>query len=254
MRQFNGEIPFLELPTDYPRPKLKSFVGAFIHFSLSREVTENLKRISRESGSTLFITCLAVVNVFLYRYTGQTDIIVGTPVSGREHKDLENQIGFYINMLALRNKLTKTQSFREILQTVKYNTLEAFEHQVYPFDQLVQELNIKRDLSHNPLFDVVVTTVTEHYQPENSDDILESGLGTSKHDLRFRFIDQESQIAVHIQYNPELFKKERIMIIRERLIGLMTSIISNIDEKIDNLGFQTEFEKKQTKNKFKGGF
>jgi len=254
LSQFNGEIPFLELPTDYPRPKLKSFVGAFIHFSLSREVTENLKRISKESGSTLFITCLAVVNVFLYRYTGQTDIIVGTPVSGREHKDLENQIGFYINMLALRNKLEKTQSFREILQTVKYNTLEAFEHQVYPFDQLVQELNITRDLSHNPLFDVVVTTVTEHYQPENIDDILESGLGTSKHDLRFRFIDQENQIAVHIQYNPELFKKERIMIIRERLIGLMTSIISNIDEKIDNLGFQTEFEKKQSKNKFKGGF
>jgi len=254
LNQFKGKIPVLELPTDYPRPKLKSFAGKYVYFSLNKGIAGHLKRISLENGSTLFMTILAVVNVFLYKYTGQTDIIIGTPVAGREHKDLENQIGFYVNMLALRNKLKKEWTFGDVLQAVKHNTLQAFEHQVYPFDLLASELNVVRDISHNPLFDVVVTSVTGNTRRGDIDDFVESGLGTSKHDLRMRFIDHGNQITVHIQYNPDLFKEERISIVRERFISLITNIIPHIDLEIDNLEFQIEFEKKQPKKKFRGGF
>ncbi|HLP59141.1 MAG TPA: amino acid adenylation domain-containing protein, partial [Candidatus Deferrimicrobium sp.] len=248
LSRFAGNIPVLELPTDYPRTELRSFAGEFILFSLSADVTEQLKRICKEFGTTLFITLLSVVNVFLYRYTGQTDIIVGTPAAGREHKDLENQIGFYVNMLPLRNKLKKGQSFREVLQMVNRSTLEALEHQVYPFDRLVHELKTAKDMGRNPLVDVVVSFVNADDQTTNTkspdsngtnggDDLLESGAEASKHDLRLRFIERGDALTVHIRYNPRLFKKERILVIKERFVSLINDIISNVDKEIDNLNF-----------------
>jgi iturin family lipopeptide synthetase B len=262
--RFKGDIPVLDLPTDYPRPRLKSFAGEFIQFSLSSEVAEQFKHIGKESGTTLFITLLAVVKVFLYRYTGQTDIIIGTPFAGREHKDLMNQLGFYVNMLALRNQLKKGQGFRDVLKIVNDNTREALEHHVYPFDRLVHELKAVKDLSRNPLFDVVVAFDNADNQPGNTDNpntkkqnhdhyLLESGHQDSKHDLRLRFSERGLNIIVHIHYNPQLFKKERIMVIRERFISLITDIVSNGDKKIEDLSFTTRMEKKLPGKKFSGG-
>jgi non-ribosomal peptide synthetase component F len=175
-----------------------------------------------------------------------------------------NQIGFYVNMLALRNQLNKGQGFREVLKIVNQNTLEAFEHHVYPFDRLVHELKAVKDLSRNPLFDVVVSfgnapglpgnNKTPNTKKENHDhDLLESGHQDSKHDLRLRFVERGLKIIVHIRYNPQLFKKERIMVIRERFISLINDIISNVDKKIEDLSFTIEMEKKLPGNKFTGG-
>ncbi|MGE5343416.1 MAG: amino acid adenylation domain-containing protein [Candidatus Omnitrophota bacterium] len=265
LNRFNGDLPVLELPLDYPRSELRSFAGEFILFSLSKEMTGHLKRMCNELGTTLFIILLAMVKVFLYRYTGQTDIIVGTPVAGRDHKDLENQIGFYVNMLALRNQLTKGQSFRDVLEMVKRSTLEAFEHQVYPFDRLVHELKAVKDLSRHPLFDVVVILRNPMNAPEQvnlrtlpeanrDDEWVENGVEASKFDLGLGFTDQGDQIIAHFRYNAQLFKRERIMLIRERFIGLMTDIVSHLDKEIDDLMFTSEAEKGKPKNKFKGGF
>jgi spermidine synthase/acyl carrier protein len=269
LNQFKGEIPYLKLPLDYPRPRLKSFAGEYMDFSLNKEITEHLKRIGREEGTTLFMIFLTLVNVLLYRYTRQTDIILGVTAAGREHEDLKNQIGFYVNMLAMRNQLKKGMAFKELLQSIKQNALQDFEHQVYPFDRLVQELNLVRDLSRNPLFDVVVTVLTDENQPQTGNTTLEhlntpgetvtqyspdSGPGAGKHDLRFRFADTYNQIFVNIQYNPLLFKKEKIKIMKERLVNLIQGIIANVDENIDNLSFLSETEKKQAKDRFQGGF
>ncbi len=262
--RFKGRIQTLELPTDYPRPKLRSFAGEFILFSLSKEVTEQLKRIGKEMNTTLFISLLSVVKIFLYRYTGQTDIIVGTPSAGREHKDLENQIGFYVNMLALRNTLKKGDTFRDVLQTVNRSTLEAIEHQVYPFDLLVHELKLVKDMSRSPLVDVVVSFVNADNQTGNTnglnsqetdgiDDSLENGDEVSRHDLRLYFSDRGDQITAEFRYNPRLFKKERIIGMKERFIGLVTDIVSNVDKEIDDLHFVLSMEKKKPGKKFSGG-
>ncbi|HLP59366.1 MAG TPA: condensation domain-containing protein, partial [Candidatus Deferrimicrobium sp.] len=263
--RFNGDIPRLELPTDYPRSQLRSYAGEFILFSLSKEITGHLKRICKEFGTTLFIILLSVVKVFLYRYTGQTDIIVGTPAAGREHKDLENQIGFYVNMLPLRNQLQGHQDFAEVLQMIDDSTLESLSHQVYPFDLLVHELKLATDMSRSPLVDVVVSFDSIDNQmrytddPDSPgtngrDDLFESGTEASKHDLRLRFMDLGDTVMVHIRYNPQLFKKERILVIKERLIALIKSIIAGIDQKIDDLPFISALEMEKPKNKFKGGF
>jgi acyl carrier protein len=268
LNRLSGEIPVLQLPTDYPRPKIKSFAGEYIFFSLSKEITGHLQQIGKECGSTLFITFLAAINVFLSGYTGQTDIIVGTPVAGREHKDLENQIGFYVNMLPLRNKLIRNETFRELLQRIKFDTLEAFEHQVYPFDQLVKDLNLTRDVSRNPLFDVVAavqTAQTDYHQPgqiqglnltgeNHGDEFLEIGFGASKHDLRFLLIETGNHADIHIQYNPDLFRMERILIMKEQFINLLTRLTTGIDKNLDSFDFLISIENKQSGMKFQGGF
>ncbi|HLP61859.1 MAG TPA: amino acid adenylation domain-containing protein, partial [Candidatus Deferrimicrobium sp.] len=262
--RFKGEIPRLELPTDYPRAALRSFEGEFFLFSLSEVITGQLKHISKEFGTTLFITLLTMVKVFLYRYTGQTDIIVGTPAAGRENKDLENQIGFYVNMLSLRNQLQGKQSFAEVLQIVNVSTLNALEHQVYPFDLLVHELKLTKDMSRNPLVDVVVNFVsidnvngiTNSAISKNAnvnDDLMESGTEAGKHDLRILFTEQGNRVLIQFRYNPQLFKKERIIGMKQRFTGLVTDIVSNINKKIDELHFALETGKKIPGKKFSGG-
>lgn len=262
--RFKGEIPRLELPTDYPRAALRSFEGEFFLFSLSEVITGQLKHISKEFGTTLFITLLTMVKVFLYRYTGQTDIIVGTPAAGRENKDLENQIGFYVNMLSLRNQLQGKQSFAEVLQIVNVSTLNALEHQVYPFDLLVHELKLTKDMSRNPLVDVVVNFVSIDNvngitnsaiskDANVNDDLMESGTEAGKHDLRILFTEQGNRVLIQFRYNPQLFKKERIIGMKQRFTGLVTDIVSNINKKIDELHFALETGKKIPGKKFSGG-
>ncbi len=264
-KTFEGGVPSLGLPADYPRPKLKSFTGEYIRFSLNKEITGGLRRIAGENNTTLYVVFLSLMNVLLYRYTGQGDIVIGTPVAGRVHEDLESQIGFYINMLALRNKLEPGLTFREFLQGVRSNTFNVFEHQLYPFDLLVRELNLAREPGRNPLFDVVLTLITNDNQSRNADDsyptgetgdedLVESGLGDIKHDLRVRINDRGGHMIVSIHYNSLIFKKERIMILRERLLSLADSIIFNPDEDIDNLDFLSEIEKIEEEDKFHGAF
>ncbi|MCU0286522.1 MAG: amino acid adenylation domain-containing protein, partial [Acidobacteria bacterium] len=243
--RFKGELPHLDLPTDFPRPELRTSAGEFIRFRLHPGDAAQLERIGKSSGATLFVTLLAVMNVFLYKYTGQTDIIVGVPSAGRDHKDLIDQIGFYVNMLPIRNKLRGGQNFKEVLQSVDRTVLEALEHQVYPFDRLVHELNAVKDLSRNPLFDVVVAFETGPERPGAGDDLPESGVEASKHDLRLRFIERGADLTVHIRYNPQLFKKERIIRIKDSLITLIKNIINNVGQKIDHLAFIPGLEKQR---------
>lgn len=150
------DIPLLKLPGDYPRPRQRSFAGGSLEFSLSSDCATGLRKLATESGATLFMVLLAAYNVFLSRYSGQEDIVVGTPVAGRSHVQLERMLGMFVNTLALRNTPVQEKTFRQFLGEVKDNTLNAFEHQDYPFDMLVNRLHLQRDLSRNPLFDTML--------------------------------------------------------------------------------------------------
>ena len=156
LEQFTGELPVLEIPTDKPRPAVKTYNGGAIHKTINAKLSRGLKALSQEQGATLFMGLLATVKTLLYRYTNQEDIIIGSPIAGREHADLEDQIGFYINTLALRTQFKGEDSYKELLEKVKQVTLGAYEHQVYPFDELVDELQLNRDMSRSALFDVMI--------------------------------------------------------------------------------------------------
>ena len=154
---FAGEIPVLNMPADYPRPLVQSFEGDSAYFEAGRELTEKLNNLTAETGTTLYMALLSAYNILLFKYTGQEDIIVGSPIAGRQHADLKNIIGMFVNTLAIRNYPEEEKTFREFLAEVKENALLAYENQDYQFEDLVEKLEIRRDISRNPLFDVMFT-------------------------------------------------------------------------------------------------
>jgi len=244
LEQLSGELPVLELPTDKRRPAVKTYNGAGLSRQIDTTLTSGLKRICQSSGSTLFMGLLATVNTLLYHYTGQEDIIVGSPVAGREHSDLEGQIGFYVNTLALRSQFAGTDSFSSLLNYIKQMTLDAYEHQAYPFDTLVEELSLKRDLSRSALFDVMV--VLQHQSGisliENATNTLKikpyAGMqAASKFDLQFTFTENEEQLKLYINYNSDLFVEDTISQLLHHLEQLLAAIIQNPETAIGSLEY-----------------
>ncbi|MCC5624156.1 condensation domain-containing protein, partial [Nostoc sp. CHAB 5715] len=154
-RQLAGSLPVLELPTDHPRLAVQNFQGATESFSLSSDLSQALKHISQQAGITLFMTLLAAFKTLLYRYTGEGDIIVGSPTANRNRPEIEGLIGFFVNTLVLRTYLGDNPSFRQLLLRVQKVTSGAFDHQDLPFEKLVEEMQPERSLSHTPLFQVM---------------------------------------------------------------------------------------------------
>jgi hypothetical protein len=232
--QFADKIPVLELPYDNARPRIQSYKGGNVDFSISGGITEELRTIAAENNCTLFMILFAAVNVFLFFYTGQTDIIVGIPASGREHSDLENQIGFYLNTLALRTTFQEEYTFIRLLETVKKVTLDTHKHQMYPFDQLLDDLKIKRQPGRHPLVDVVVDMITENRLLNPPADMTEKNeafvsyyKGKSKFDLTVYFFEGLKTINVSFEYNRDLFAPETITRMAKRFKKLLKSIIAN---------------------------
>ena len=157
LSEFEGEVPVLNLPGDYARPLVQEFEGAAIRFPIGNETTEKLKTLALEEGVTLYMLLLAVYNVLLAKISGQEDIVVGSPLAGRRRADLENVIGMFVNTLPIRNYPQGNITFKDFLKDLKTRTLNAFENQDYPFEELVQQAEVTRDVSRNPLFDVMFT-------------------------------------------------------------------------------------------------
>src|SRR6266508_820018 len=152
--QLSG-IPVLDMPTDRPRPTVQTYRGAKQYLVLTRTLSDQLQFLSRKHGVTLFMTLLAAFQTLLYRYTGQNEIAVGSPIAGRTRAETEGVIGFFVNMLVLRVDVSGNSSFRELLRGVRQMALDAYEHQDIPFEKLVEELHPERDLSRSPLFQVM---------------------------------------------------------------------------------------------------
>ena len=251
--QFSGELPMLELPTDRPRPVVKTYNGGSVNHRIPSVVSQNLMKLCQENGSTLFMGLLSAVNALLYRYTGQDDIIVGSPIAGRDHIDLEDQIGFYVNTLALRSRFDSSRGFREMLEEVREVTLGAFEHQAYPFDELVDELDLKRDISRNALFDVMV--VLQNNDSGESEEKVLDGLTvqaynetkhrTSKFDLSFEFVQIDQEIAMSIEYNTDIYDESSIERMAAHLESLIASAVADPAVSLDRLDYLGESERKQ---------
>ena len=234
-----GALPILELPTDYPRPAIKTYNGASISTCLSPTILAKLQDLSQSKQATLFMSLMAVVNVLLYRYTGQKDILLGSPITGRNHPDLDEQIGFYVNTLVLRNQIDPTDSFITFLDKVKTNSLVAFENELYPFDKLVEELDLPRDTSRSAVFDVMVVL--------QNNEAVEFKLGdldlkfekrastTSQFDLSFDFAENEKGLHLDVEYNTDLFKEDSIQRMVFHLETLVGSVLANPSASIDEL-------------------
>src|SRR5215213_2141848 len=155
-QQLDGAPTTLDLPTDKPRPPVQQFRGGHELFAIPANVTERLQALSRQEGATLFMTLLAAFNVLLYRYSGQKDILTGTPIANRNRAEIEGLIGFFVNTLVLRARMESDESFLSLLRQLRSTTLDAYAHQDLPFEKLVQELQPERDMSRSPLFQVML--------------------------------------------------------------------------------------------------
>lgn len=214
--QFEDTVPVLDLATDFPRPERKAYQGKTLTTDIAQADYQALSQLNAAQEGTLFMTLLLATNVLLYKYTGQTDIVIGTPIAGREHLDLESQIGLYVNTLALRTKLAGQPTVAELYQQVKQQVVAAYTHQLYPFDTLLQQLNWPLQPGRSPLFDVMVVlqNIESQQPPTQPAGLAVSRFGadleSSKYDLCFFFVEEPGAIRVHLEYDTELFREETV--------------------------------------------
>ncbi|MBE9205824.1 amino acid adenylation domain-containing protein [Nostoc sp. LEGE 06077] len=248
-KQLADVPPLLELPTDQPRPSVQSFRGSSEFLAINQDLTQKLKRLSQESGTTLFMTLLAVFALLLSRYSGQKDIIVGSAIANRNRREIEPLIGFFVNTLALRTNLEGNPSFLELLQRVKQVTLDAYDHQDLPFEKLVDELGLERSLAHHPLFQVAFglqggtpetlsipgLTLTR-FEWENT---------TTFFDLSLIFRETPHGLRGEWEYATDLFAAETIQGMIQHFKVLLKQIIDNPNQSINTLSLLTEDERQQ---------
>ncbi|HEV2860060.1 MAG TPA: amino acid adenylation domain-containing protein [Pyrinomonadaceae bacterium] len=210
-RRLGGELPALELPTDMPRPAAQTFRGARLHFALPRELSAHLNLLCRREGVTPFMLFLTAFKVLLHRYTGQRDILVGTPVAGRTRRETEGLIGFFVNTLVMRSEVSGGESFRELLGRVRESALEAYAHQELPLERLVEELRLARDLSREALFQVMFvmqnTPPPAPALPGLTLEPLQTDNGTSKFDLLLSLAERGGAFEGYLEYSTDLFEE-----------------------------------------------
>nr|CUX79061.1 Octapeptin synthase subunit B [Niallia circulans] len=247
--QFQGELPVLEMPTDYARPAVQSYEGHTLHFFMDAQKSESLKRLAAESGATLYMVLLAAYTIVLHKYTGQQDVVVGTPIAGRNHSDVQPLIGMFINTLAIRSYPAGEKTFLGYLEEVKETMFGAYEHQNYPFEELVDKVQVARDLSRNPLFDTMFTL----QNTESKDFELEglrlapypSEYGMAKFDLSLDVIEDNDGLEYVLEYATALYKKETVERLAKHFEQLLEAIASDPGAKIAALDLLTVEEQEQ---------
>ncbi|MBD2741475.1 non-ribosomal peptide synthetase [Coleofasciculus sp. FACHB-1120] len=248
-KQLGGNLPVLDLPTDRPRPAVQTFQGAEEKFVLSKALIEELTKVGQQQGATLFIVLLAAFKTLLYRYTGQEDILVGSPIANRNRAELEGLIGFFANTLVLRTDLANNPTFKELLGRVREVALGAYSHQDLPFEKLVEVLQPNRDLSRNPLFQVLFALRNVPTQTLELPGVRLSLEEMESQTARFDFVlnlAQESEGLTGIfEYNKNLFDASTIQRMAGHFQTLLESIVANSDRAISTLPFLTQPEQHQ---------
>jgi amino acid adenylation domain-containing protein len=250
LQQFSGELPVLELPGDHPRPAVKTYNGKEVTKMIGPELVAAFKACCQPAGATLFMGLLGVITCVLHRYTNQEDIIIGSPVAGREHADLEDQIGLYVNTLALRSRFSGEDSFSQLLSGIRQTTLDAFEHQLYPLDELVNEIRLPRDFSRNPLFDVMLTlqvTDVAGSSKQNLEDIKTGGYEWSQHenskvDLFFDFTEHRDSLRMILQYNSDIYDGATIERLSAHVEAMLLAVVSSPGKAISELHYLPAWE------------
>ncbi|SFK99920.1 non-ribosomal peptide synthetase [Brevibacillus centrosporus] len=226
--QLKGSPSIFTLPTDHPRPPIQTFKGATVRFELAQKLTETLIKFSQENRVTLFMTLLAAFKALLHRYTGETDIVVGSPAANRNNSEVENLIGFFVNTLVLRVNCEGDPTFLELLSRVRKVTLEAYNYQEIPFEILVDALKMSRDLSFNPLFQVMFNFLNIQLQEFESPDLqlkyVQFDKTAAKFDIDFFIEETNEGLMGYVEYNTALFDSTSI----KRFISHYKRIIEQI--------------------------
>jgi len=248
-RQLQGAPPVLELPTDRPRPSVQTFKGANQSFTLSKDLSGALKQLCQTEDVTMFMLLLAAWQVILYRYTGQQDIVVGSPVANRNQTATEQLIGLFTNTLVLRTQLSTEWSFRELLARVRETCVGALAHQDLPFEKLVEELRPERSRSHSPLFQVMFasqnTPEEELELPRLRVSPLDLGITAALFDLTLNILESGEQTYGSLHYNVDLFEAETIHRMCGNFMTLLEHVAANPEQTLSRLPLLTDAERRR---------
>jgi amino acid adenylation domain-containing protein len=234
-----GAPALLELPLDKPRPALQTFRGSFFRTFFPRQLLDAVRAVGQQADATLFMTLLAAFDLVLSRYSGQEDIVVGTPIAGRNRPEIESLIGYFTNTLALRTRVSRSMTFQQLLRQVRETCLEAYDHQELPFEKLVVELRPERDLSHSPVFQVLFSLgyaesgVLE--LPGLKVNLITLDRGITKFDLTIGLTELPDALAIGCEYSTDLFDPETPARLIESFRVVLEGIVANPDSRLADL-------------------
>jgi surfactin family lipopeptide synthetase B/lichenysin synthetase B len=259
LKEFAGELPVLHLPLDFPRPAKQSFEGGSVSFEIGAEQTGRLKALVSEEDETLFILLFSAFTVLLHKLTGQEDIIVGTAAANRGHPDLHHTIGMFVNTLALRNYPTGEKTFSQFLKEVKERSLEAFENQDYPFENLFEKITINRDMSRNPIYDTAfglqnmeipplefpgLTFVPYHHKNK-----------VSKFDMAWSAAEEGDKLMLQVEYTSKLFKEQTIKKFTSYFKEILAAVVENKNIRLKDIRIShDQFDRKLNYPQVEFGF
>jgi amino acid adenylation domain-containing protein len=248
-QQLANSPALLQLPTDFQRPAIQRFQGASCPIHITAELTEQLQSLSNQTGATLFMTLLSGFAILLARYSGQNDIVIGSPIANRTHSQTESMIGFFVNTLVLRLDLSDNPSFETVLQQARRVALEAYNHQDIPFEQLVEEVKPERNLSHSPLFQVLLQLQDAPVSNWEFSGLtltqLELESVNAKFDLSLILEKTAQGLEGKLEYNTDLFKASTIERITEHFNKLLDGVVKTERKSIYELPLLTEAEQQQ---------
>ncbi|MBW4456089.1 MAG: amino acid adenylation domain-containing protein [Nostoc indistinguendum CM1-VF10] len=248
-QQLAGAPPLLELPTDRPRPPVQTFRGSTEPFQLNPNLTRRLLTLSQQSGATLFMILLSAFVTLLFRYSGQEDVVAGSPIVNRNRSETESIIGFFVNTLVLRTHLQGNPTFQQLLARVRQVALDAYAHQDVPFEQLVEALQPERDLSHTPLFQVMFvlqnTPMGRLELPGLTLTPLEMERSGAKFDLTMSMEETQQGLTGELEYNTDLFDAVTITRMAGHFQTLLEAIVVNPEQRVSEFPLLTVTERHQ---------
>lgn len=247
MEELNGDLPFIELPVDHPRPVKQAFRGAFIWRELPPNIYTKLLSLNQELGTTMFMSLMAAYQVLLSRFSSQNDILVGTPIANRTRNETKGLVGFFLNTLVIRGDLSENIPFTEFASQIRNKALSAYSNQDLPFEKLVDELHPNRNVSHNPIFQVMFVhqkSALEMIQlPGLITDDVPIDIGVSKFDLTMFVQESGGQLSIGLEYNTDLFEEDTAIRILDCYRTLIESILQNPQQPIAKLQILPEAER-----------
>ncbi|HII08744.1 MAG TPA: amino acid adenylation domain-containing protein [Methanosphaera sp.] len=252
--QFDDEIPVLDMPLDFVRPQNHSYEGNTLVREIGNELSAKIKKLATESGATDYMVFMSAAMILLSKYSRQEDIVIGTPISGRTHRDTEGMLGMFINTLAMRGKPEANKTYMEFLNEIKETSLKAYENQEYPFEELVEAVDVTRDMSRSPLFDVMLILQNNEEEEINLGDIdtewIDAKDSVSKFDLTFNIVEYNGEYGVLLEYCSALFNEESIRLLADHFVTLLGNIMVGVDKRLKDIEIVSDCEKRNLLNDF----
>jgi amino acid adenylation domain-containing protein len=252
-KKLEGELPPLDLPIDFPRPVVRRFQGASHAFTIDNKLTDRIYKLCREEDSTLNMFMVAAFLVLLHRYSGQEDIVIGSPVAGRNQPGFEKVLGHFINLVVLRGNLSGNPGFSDFLKQIKQTVIEALQHQDFPFPLLVEKLNVVRDPSRTPVFQAALAFQsgslglfkggTEEDGARLRGERYPIADQEGEADLTLELFERDRKLTALLKYNPDLFYAETIVRMTGHFNMLLESIATNPLQSLSNLNLLTDKER-----------